>query len=70
MISTARQLDPGDDIVGGLVSGQMSRDEFIRRAGLLGLSATAIGGMLAAAGKATAADERAARGLRGARSTC
>jgi len=58
-------LDPRDDPVGGLVSGQMSRDEFVKRAGLLGLSVTAIGGMLVAAGKATAADERAARGLAG-----
>ena len=37
--------DPMKNVVGGLVSGQMSRDEFIKRAGLLGLSATAIGGM-------------------------
>jgi hypothetical protein len=44
-------LDPRDDLVGGLVSGQMSRDEFVKRAGLLGLSVTAIGGMLVAAGK-------------------
>ncbi len=43
----------------------MGRDEFIKRAGLLGLSATAIGGMLVGAGKATAADRHAARGLAG-----
>jgi multiple sugar transport system substrate-binding protein len=59
------ELAPTDDIVGGLVSGQMSRDEFVKRAGFLGISASAIGGMLVAAGKATAADERAARGLAG-----
>ena len=57
--------DPMNNIVGGLVSGQMSREEFIKRAGLLGLSATAIGGMLVAAGKATAADTRAATRLAG-----
>lgn len=55
----------GDDIVTGLVSGKMSRDEFIKRAGLLGLSATAIGGMLAAAGRATAGDLRVASRLAG-----
>src|SRR5207302_1358892 len=58
-------LDPRDNLIGGLVSGQMGRDEFIKRAGIAGLSATAIGGMLVAAGKATAADEHAARGLAG-----
>lgn len=52
-------------IIDGLVSGEMSRDQFIRRATLLGLSASAIGGMLAAAGKATAADLRAAGALAG-----
>lgn len=57
--------DPMNDIVGGLVSGQMGRDEFIKRAALLGLSATAIGGMLAAAGKATAGDLRSASRLAG-----
>lgn len=43
------------DAIGGLVSGEMSRDEFIKRMGLLGFSASAIGGMLMAAGKADAA---------------
>lgn len=57
--------DPMNDIVGGLVSGAMGRDEFIKRAALLGLSATAIGGMLAAAGKATAGDLRSASRLAG-----
>ena len=57
--------DPMNDIVGGLVTGQMGRDEFIKRAALLGLSATAIGGMLAAAGKATAGDLRSASHLAG-----
>ena len=63
--------DPMKNIVGGLVSGQMSRDEFIKRARMLGLSATAIGGMLVAAGKATAADHACRSATRGrARSTC
>jgi multiple sugar transport system substrate-binding protein len=52
-------------IIDELVSGEMSRAQFIRRASLLGISATAIGGMLAAAGKATAADLRAAGSLAG-----
>lgn len=49
-----RDAEAGD-AVGSLVSGEMSRDDFIKRMGLLGFSATAIGGMLAAAGKADAA---------------
>jgi multiple sugar transport system substrate-binding protein len=53
-----RRDEAAGDAVGGLVSGEMSRDDFIRRMGLLGFSATAIGGMLAAAGKAEAAAER------------
>jgi multiple sugar transport system substrate-binding protein len=57
--------DPMYDVVGGLASGQMGRDEFIKRAALLGLSATAIGGMLAAAGKATASDLKSASRLAG-----
>jgi multiple sugar transport system substrate-binding protein len=52
-------------MIDGLVSGEMSREQFIRRATLLGLSTAAIGGMLAAAGKATAADLRAAGALAG-----
>lgn len=52
-------------IIDELVSGEMSRDQFIRRATLFGISATAIGGMLAAAGKATAADLRIASALAG-----
>lgn len=52
-------------IIDELVSGEMSRDQFIRQATLLGISATAIGGMLAAAGKATAADLRIAGALAG-----
>jgi multiple sugar transport system substrate-binding protein len=44
------------DVIGGLVTGQLSREEFIRRAGMLGFSMTAIGGMLAAAGKAGAGE--------------
>src|SRR5262245_65345416 len=46
------------DAVGGLVSGEMSREDFIKRMGLLGFSASAIGGMLAAAGVADAAPDR------------
>lgn len=57
--------DATHDIIGRLVSGEMGRDEFIKRAGLLGLSATAIGGMLTAVGKATASDTRAAARLAG-----
>ena len=52
-------------IIDELVSGDMSRDQFIRRATMLGISATAIGGILAATGKATAADLGAARSLAG-----
>ena len=59
------EFDEGSSIIDGLVSGEMSRDQFIRRATLLGISTTAIGGMLAAAGKATAADLGAARSLAG-----
>jgi multiple sugar transport system substrate-binding protein len=50
------------DAIGGLVSGDMSREDFVKRMGLLGFSATAIGGMLAAAGKADAASGRAFAG--------
>ena len=59
------EFEEGSSIIEGLVSGEMSRDQFIRRATLLGISATAIGGMLAATGKATAADLGAARSLAG-----
>lgn len=51
--------------VQGVSSGQLSRTEFLRRAGVLGLSATAIGAVLAAAGKATAADLVNARAYAG-----
>ena len=50
------------DAIDGLVTGEMSRDDFIKRAALLGLSASAIGGILAAAGKADAATGRAFAG--------
>src|SRR5713226_842178 len=50
------------DAIGGLVSGEMSREDFVKRMGLLGFSATAIGGMLAAAGKADASAGRAFAG--------
>jgi len=46
------------EAVEGLVTGGISRDDFIKRATLLGFSASAIGGMLAAAGKADAAAGR------------
>jgi multiple sugar transport system substrate-binding protein len=59
------ELEPTESLVSGLASGRTSRDEFIKRAGMLGLSATAIGGMLAAAGKATAGDMHEARRLAG-----
>ena len=53
------------NIIDELVSGEMTRDQFIRRATMLGISATAIGGMLTAAGKATAADLKVAGSLAG-----
>jgi multiple sugar transport system substrate-binding protein len=43
------------DVIEGMVTGRLSRDQFVKRAGILGFSTTAIGGMLAAAGKASAA---------------
>jgi multiple sugar transport system substrate-binding protein len=46
----------------GLVTGEMSRDDFIKKMALLGFSASAIGGMLAAAGKANASAGRAFAG--------
>src|SRR5712691_4391775 len=46
----------------GLVTGEMSRDDFIKKMALLGFSASAIGGMLAAAGRADAAAGRAFAG--------
>lgn len=59
------ELEPTDSLVGALASGHMSRDEFIKRGSLAGLSATAIGGMLVAAGRATAADRHEASRLAG-----
>jgi multiple sugar transport system substrate-binding protein len=53
------------DAIEGLASGQLSRDDFVKRAALLGLSASATGAILAAAGKASAADSRAARAYQG-----
>src|SRR2546428_11790523 len=50
------------DGIEGLVTGEMSRDDFIKKMALLGFSASAIGGMLAAAGKADAAAGRAFAG--------
>ena len=55
----------GNDIIDGLVRGEISREQFIKRAGLLGLTAAGIGGVLSAAGKATAGDRHAARSLAG-----
>ena len=50
------------EAVEGLVTGEMTRDDFIKKAALLGFSASAIGGMLAAAGRADAAAGRAFAG--------
>src|SRR5438128_12066006 len=50
------------DAIDGLITGQMSRQEFVKRATFLGLSAGAIGSILAAAGKASAAEVRAFAG--------
>jgi multiple sugar transport system substrate-binding protein len=50
------------EAIEGLVTGEMSRDDFIKKAALLGFSASAIGGLLAAAGKADAAAGRAFAG--------
>jgi multiple sugar transport system substrate-binding protein len=49
------------DAIEGLVKGEMSRDDFIKRLTVLGFSASAIGGMLAAAGKAGTGPYRAMR---------
>jgi multiple sugar transport system substrate-binding protein len=57
-----RHEEASVDAIGGLVSGEISRDVFIKRMTLLGFSATAIGGMLAAAGKADASAGRAFAG--------
>jgi multiple sugar transport system substrate-binding protein len=46
------------DAIEGLVSGQMSRQDFVKRAAALGLSASTIGAILAGAGKASAAEQR------------
>lgn len=55
----SESIERGDaatlDAIEGLVTGAMGRDEFIKRLTYLGFSASAIGGMLAAAGKADAA---------------
>jgi multiple sugar transport system substrate-binding protein len=45
------------DAIEGLVTGTMGRDDFVKRLTYLGFTATAIGGMLAAAGKAGAGVE-------------
>ncbi len=52
-------------IVEGMVTGELSRQEFVKRATMLGFSMTAIGSMLAAAGKAGAATSGAARAFAG-----
>src|SRR4051794_38033820 len=46
------------DAIEGLVTGRMSRQQFVKRATVLGFSASAIGAMLGAAGKAGAAASR------------
>jgi multiple sugar transport system substrate-binding protein len=53
------------DAIEGMVTGRMSRNDFVKRAGALGLSASAIAGILVGAGKASAADQRAARQFAG-----
>jgi ABC-type glycerol-3-phosphate transport system substrate-binding protein len=57
-----RQDGATADAIGGLVSGEISRETFVKRMALLGFSASAIGGMLAAAGKADASAGRAFAG--------
>jgi multiple sugar transport system substrate-binding protein len=44
------------DAIEGLVTGSMSRQDFVKRATALGVSASTIGAILAGAGKASAAD--------------
>ena len=52
-----------EDAIHGVLSGRLSRDEFVKRMTALGLSATAIGGILAALGdSASAANARAQAG--------
>ena len=62
-------IEPRDaatmEAIEGLITGGMSRDQFIKRLGLLGFSATAIGGMLAAAGPAFGASARDERRFAG-----
>ena len=41
------------DAIEGMVTGRLTRDDFIKRAAALGFGASAIGGMLAAAGRAS-----------------
>ena len=53
------------DAIEGMVTGQVSRGDFVKRAAALGLSASAVGGILVAAGKASAADQVAARAFAG-----
>src|SRR5580765_1883713 len=50
------------DLIDSLVTGEMGRDDFFKRMAVLGFSASAIGGILAAAGKADAAAGRAFAG--------
>jgi ABC-type glycerol-3-phosphate transport system substrate-binding protein len=46
------------DAIEGLVTGRTSRQDFVKRAAALGLSASTIGAILAGAGKASAAERR------------
>src|SRR3954453_9945021 len=46
------------DAIDGLITGQLSRQDFVRRAAAMGLSASTIGAILAGAGKASAAEQR------------
>jgi multiple sugar transport system substrate-binding protein len=64
-INPRDDLEASESLITGLASGRMGRDEFIKRAAAVGLSVTAIGGMLKAAGLAHAGDLRAARRLAG-----
>jgi multiple sugar transport system substrate-binding protein len=53
------------DAIEGMAAGSLSRGDFVKRAGALGLSMSTIGVILSAAGKATAADLQAARAFAG-----
>src|SRR5437660_5426879 len=56
--STERPDAATMDAIEGLVSGRTSRQDFVKRAAALGVSASTIGAILAGAGKASAAEGR------------